>query len=112
MGISFMDQNLVAKGLLWLNETVRHAMQGHLRQMYLSEEFWHYMKCLVGWITSRMKIAGRNINNLRWYDTTLMAYRQEELKSFLLSVKEESEKAGLKQHLTKFMASGPILCGE
>ena len=41
-----------------------------------------------------------------------MADSQEELKSFLLSVKEESEKAGLKQHLTKFMASGPILCGK
>ena len=49
MGISFMDQNLiVAKGLVWLNETMSHAMQGHLRQMDQSEEFWHYMKCLIG----------------------------------------------------------------
>ena len=44
-----MDQNfVVAKGLVWLNETMSHAMQGHLRQMDHSEELWHYMKCLVG----------------------------------------------------------------
>ena len=46
-----------------------------------------------------IKIAGRNINNLRnAYDTTLMAESEEELKSLLMKVKEESEKAGLKQH--------------
>ena len=48
---------------------------------------------------AEIKIAGRNINNLRWYDTMLMADSQEELKSFLLSVKEESEKAGLKLNI-------------
>ena len=49
-----------------------------------------------------IKIAGRNINNLRYADdTTLMAESEEELKSFLMKVKEESEKAGLKQHLKK-----------
>ena len=49
-----------------------------------------------------IKIAGRNINNLRYTDdTTLMAESEEELKSFLMKVKEESEKAGLKQHLKK-----------
>ena len=58
-----------------------------------------------------IKIAGRNINNLRYADdTTLMAEREEELKSLLMKVKEESEKAGLKLNIqkTKIMASGPI----
>ena len=57
-----------------------------------------------------IKIARRNINNLRYaYDTTLMAESEEELKS-LLKVKEESEKVGLKLNIqkTKIMASGPI----
>ena len=58
-----------------------------------------------------IKIAGRNINNLRYADdTTLMAESEEELKSFLLKVKEESEKAGLKLNIqkTKIKVSGPI----
>ena len=58
-----------------------------------------------------IKIAGRNINNLRHADdTTLMADDEEELKSLLMKVKEESEKAGLKFNTqkTKIMASGPI----
>ena len=57
------------------------------------------------------KIAGRSINNLRYADdTTLMAEREEELKSLLMKVKEESEKFGLKLNIekTKIMASGPI----
>ena len=60
---------------------------------------------------ARIKIAGRNINNLRYADdTTLMAESEEELKSLLLKVKEESEKVGLKLNIqkTKIMASGPI----
>ena len=60
---------------------------------------------------ARIKIAGRNINNLRYADdTTLMAERGKELKSLLMKVKEESEKAGLKLNIqkTKIMASGPI----
>ena len=60
---------------------------------------------------ARIKIAGRNINNLRYADgTTLMAESKEELKSFLMNVKEESEKAGLKLNIqkTKIVASGPI----
>ena len=59
----------------------------------------------------RIKIAGRNINNLRYADdTTLMAESEEELKSLLMKVKEESEKVGLKLNIqkTKIMASGPI----
>ena len=58
-----------------------------------------------------IKIAGRNINNLRYAnDTTLMAEREEKLKSLLMKVKEESEKVGLKFNIqkTKIMASGPI----
>ena len=58
-----------------------------------------------------IKIAGRNINNLRYADdTTLMAESEEELKSLLMKVKEESEKVGLKLSIqkTKIIASGPI----
>ena len=58
-----------------------------------------------------IKIAGRNINNLRYADdTTFMAESEEELKSLLMKVKEESEKVGLKLNIqkTKIMASGPI----
>ena len=60
---------------------------------------------------TEIKIAGRNINNLRYVnDTTLMAESEEDLKSLLMKVKEESEKAGLKFSIqkTKIMASGPI----
>ena len=58
-----------------------------------------------------IKIAGRNINNLRYPDdTTFMAEREEKLKSLLMKVKEESEKSGLKLNMQtrKIMASGPI----
>ena len=62
-----------------------------------------------------IKIAGRNTNNLRYTDdTTLMSESEEELKSLLMKVKEESEKAGLKLNIpkTKIMASGPIISWE
>ncbi|XDA79644.1 hypothetical protein R6Z07F_009654 [Ovis aries] len=62
-----------------------------------------------------IKIAGRNINNLRYaHDTTLMAESEEELKSLLMKVKEESKKVGLKLHIQKMkiMASGPIISWE
>ena len=62
-----------------------------------------------------IKIARRNINNLRYADdTTLMAEREEELKSLLMKVKEESEKVGLKLNIqkTKIIASGPITLWE
>ena len=57
-----------------------------------------------------IKIAGRNINNLRYDDTTVMAESEEELKSLLIKVKEESKKVGFKLNIqkTKIMASGPI----
>ena len=63
-------------------------------------------------IQAGIKIAGRNINNFRYAgDTTLMAESEEELKSLLMKVKEESEKAGLKFNIqkTKIMASSPII---
>ena len=70
------------------------------------------MKCPSGCITScGIKIARRNINNLRYADdTTLMVESEEELKSLLMKVKEESEKAGLKLNIqkTQIMASSPI----
>ena len=62
-----------------------------------------------------IKIAGRNINNLRYADdTTLMAEREEELKSLLMKVKEKSDKVGLKLNIQnmKIMASGPITSWE
>ena len=64
---------------------------------------------------AEIKIARRNISNLRYADdTTLMAESEEELKSLLMKVKEESEKAGLKLNIqkTKIMASGPITSWE
>ena len=66
-----------------------------------------------GWMKQvGIKIAERNVNNLRYADdTTLLAESKEELKSLLMKVKEESEKAGLKLNIwkTKIMASSPIL---
>ena len=62
-----------------------------------------------------IKIAGRNINNLRYADdTTFMAESEEELKSLLMKVKDESEKVGLKLNIqkTKIMASGPVTSSE
>ena len=62
-------------------------------------------------VQAKIKIAMRNINNLRYADdTTLMAERKEELENLLMKVKEESEKVGLKLNIqkTKIMASGPI----
>ena len=58
---------------------------------------------------ARIKIAGKNINNLRYADDTLMAESEEELKSLLMKVKEENEKVGLK---LKIMASSPITSWE
>ena len=59
---------------------------------------------------ARIKIAGRNINNLRYADDTTLTAESEELKSLLMKVKEESEKVGLKLNIQKWkiMASGPI----
>ena len=72
-------------------------------------------KLWTGRSTAGINIATRNINNLRYADdTTLMAEGEEELKSLLMKVKEESEKVGLKLNIqkTKVMASGPSLHGK
>ena len=71
----------------------------------------HHAKCWANEAQAGIKIAGRNINNLRYADdTAFMAESEEELKSLLMKVKEESEKAGLKVNIqkTKIMASSPI----
>ena len=71
----------------------------------------HHAKCWTDESQARIKITGRNINNLRYPDdTTLMAESKEELKSLLMKVKEESEKVGLKLNIpkTKIMASSSI----
>ena len=71
------------------------------------------VKCQTGWVQAGINISGRNINNLRYADdTTLMAESEEELKSLLMKVKEESEKDGLElniKKITKIMASGSII---
>ena len=63
---------------------------------------------------ARIKIVGRNINNLRYADDTALMAESEELKSLLMKVKEESEKVGLKLNIqkTKILASGPITSWE
>ena len=61
----------------------------------------HHAKCPLDESQAGVKIAGRNVNNLRYADTTVMAERKEELKSLLMRVKEESEKAGLKLSIQK-----------
>ena len=70
----------------------------------------HYEKCHADELQAGIKIGGRNINNLRYVDdTTLMAESEEELKSLLMRMKEESERASLKLNIkTKIMASNPI----
>ena len=81
----------------------------YLFNLYAEYIMWNAgLEEVQAWI----KIAGRNINNLRYADNmTLMAESKEELKSLLMKVKEESEKAGLKLNIqkTKIMASGPII---
>ena len=77
--------------------------------IYMQSTSWE----MLGWKKHKLesRIAGRNISNLRYAsDTTLMAESEEELKSILMKVKEESEKAGLKLSIqeTKIMASGSI----
>ena len=65
-------------------------------------------------VQARIKIAGRNINNLRYADDTTLMAESKELKSFLMKVKEESKKVGLKLNFqkTKIMASSPITSGQ
>ena len=87
--------------------------QGYILSPYLSNLYAEYIMRNAGLEETQagIKIAGRNINNLRYADdTTLMAESEEELKSLLMKVKEESEKVGLKLNIqkTKITASDPI----
>ena len=70
----------------------------------------HHKKRWAEEAQARIKIAGRNINNLRYADETILMAENEELKSLLMKMKEECEKVGLKLNIqkTKIMASGPI----
>ena len=91
--------------------------QGHILSLCLFNFYAVYIMRNAGLdeVQAGIKIAGRNINNLRYADdTTLMAESEEELKSFLMKVKEDSEKVGLKLNIqkTKIMASGPITSWE
>ena len=90
----------------------------YIKAVYCHPAYLTYMQStsweMLGWMNEEqagIKISGRNINNLRYAnDTTLMAESKKDLKSLLMKVKEESEKAGLKLNIqkTKIMASGPI----
>ena len=86
--------------------------QGYILSLcYLTYAEVHHEKCWAHEAQAEIKTAGRNINNLRYADdTTLAAENEEELKSLLMKMKEESEKLGLKLNIqkTKIMASGPI----
>ena len=85
--------------------------QGCILSPCLFNFYAEYIMRNAGLEEAGINIAGRNINNLRYADdTTLMAESEEELKSLLMKVKEESEKVGLKHNIqkTKIMASGPI----
>ena len=89
----------------------------YIKAVYCHPAYLIYMQStsweILGWMKHKLeiKIAGRNINNLRYADdTTLMEESEEELKSLLMKVEEESLKAGLKHNIqkTKIMAAGPI----
>ena len=97
---------------MWL-QIGKGVHQGCILSPYLFNLYAEYIKRNTGLEEAQagIKIAGRNINNLRYADdTTLVAESEEELKSLLMKVKEESEKVGLKLNIpkTKIMASSPI----
>ena len=96
----------------WL-QIGKGAHQDHILSLCLSNFYAKYImqNARLGEVQTGIKILGRNINNFRYAeDTTLMAEREEELKSLLMKVKEETEKVGLKLNIQKMkiMASGPI----
>ena len=83
----------------------------YLPKIFAATLYWCEIYTVPWYLVHRIKIAGRNINSLRYADnTTLMAESEEELKSLLMKVKVESEKVGLKLNIqkTKIMASSPI----
>ena len=97
-----------AHGTDWF-QIEKGVHQGRILSLYLFNLYAEYIMRKAG--QAGIKIAGRNINNLRYADdTTLMAESEEELKSLLMKVKDESEKVGLKLNIqkTKIMASCPI----
>ena len=97
-------------------QTVSKSGKEYVKAVYCHPIYLTYAEYITqnAWLDeaqARIKIAGRNINNLRYADdTTLLAENKEELKSFLMKVKEESKKAGLKLNIQKMkiMASSPI----
>ena len=97
-------------------QTGSKSRKEHVKAVYCHPAYLTYMQStsweILGWMNQAgMKIARRNINNFRYADdTTLMAESEEEWKSLLMKVKEESEKVGLKLNIqkTKIMASSPI----
>ena len=98
-------------------QTGKGVPQGYILSPCLFNLYAEYIMRNVGLEEAQagIKIAGRNMNNLRYADdTTLMAESEEELKSLLMKVKEESERVGLKLNIkkTKMMASGPITSWE
>ena len=100
-----MEQQIGSK--LW-KEYVKAV---YCHSAYLTYMWAHHVKCQEDESQAGIKIARRNIKNLRYADTTLMAESKEEVKSLLMRVKEESEKAGLKLNIQKMkiMASGSIV---
>ena len=98
-------------------QTGKGVHEGYMLSPYLFNLYVRYIMRNAGLEEAQagIKIAGRNINNLRFADdTTFMAESEEELKSILMKVKEESEKVGLELNIqkTKIMASGPIISWE
>ena len=97
----------------WTGSIGKGVCQGYILSACLFNFYAKYIMRNAGLDEAQagIKIAGRNINNLRYaHDTTLMAESEEELKKLLMKAKEESEKAGLKFNIqkAKIMASGPI----
>ena len=104
---------MISKIGTWNNRLVPNRKKGCILSPYLFNFYAEYIMRNAGLEEAQagIKIARRNINNLRHADeTTLMVESEEELKSLLMKVKEESEKVGLKLNIqeTKIMASGPI----
>ena len=95
-------------GLNWERSMSRHILSPCLFNLYAE---YIIQNAGLDEVQAGIKITGRNINNLRYADnTTLMAEREEGLKSLLMKMKEENEKAGLKLNIrkTNIMTSGPI----
>ena len=109
----FSCENSIIATCCWT--TIDRRMLDPTKKSVQAQRRVHHEKCWAGWSKDWNKIARRNINNLRYADdTTLFAESKEELKSFLIKLKEESEKAGLKLNIQKIkiMASWSITVWE